>query len=225
MVKDSNTQKENTGRTFGADPRDGYILLNRKQFAALVGGLSYGEGILFAKGSEKENPPRRRSDAYLLRRDPDADSMFGTLNLMKRGSVALSCYDREFVMEALKTLLPDGDSFYVSIDCVPEPLRIGGLQKTTLLDYPGQIASTIFLSGCNLRCVFCHNRGLAEATLQPDADSATTMTDQEEILDLLINRKDRVNFVCISGGEPLPSIQFPGKVHQAAEKRRIQGQA
>lgn len=39
-------------------------------------------------------------------------------------------------------------------------MRIGGLQKLTLLDYPGKVACTVFLSGCNLRCPYCHNPGL-----------------------------------------------------------------
>ena len=39
-------------------------------------------------------------------------------------------------------------------------MRIGGLQKVTLLDYPGKVACTVFLPGCNLRCPFCHNGGL-----------------------------------------------------------------
>ena len=39
-------------------------------------------------------------------------------------------------------------------------MRIGGLQKVTLLDYPGKVACTVFLPGCNLRCPFCHNPAL-----------------------------------------------------------------
>ena len=39
-------------------------------------------------------------------------------------------------------------------------MRIGGMQKLTLLDYPGKVACTVFLSGCNLRCPYCHNPGL-----------------------------------------------------------------
>ena len=40
-------------------------------------------------------------------------------------------------------------------------MRIGGLQKLTLLDYPGKVACTVFLSGCNLRCPYCHNPGVS----------------------------------------------------------------
>nr|HML47421.1 anaerobic ribonucleoside-triphosphate reductase activating protein [Clostridia bacterium] len=40
-------------------------------------------------------------------------------------------------------------------------MRIGGLSKLTLLDYPGKVAATVFTNGCNLRCPFCHNASLA----------------------------------------------------------------
>ena len=43
-------------------------------------------------------------------------------------------------------------------------MRIGGMQKLTLLDYPGKVACTVFLSGCNLRCPYCHNPDLVSAS-------------------------------------------------------------
>ena len=75
-------------------------------------------------------------------------------------------------------------------------MRICGFNKTTLLDYPGKVASTIFLGGCNFRCPFCQNSVLVlEPGQQPD-DS------QEEILAFLKKRKWILDGVCISGGEP-----------------------
>ena len=59
-------------------------------------------------------------------------------------------------------------------------MRIHGLQKLTLLDYPGKTACTIFLSGCNFRCPFCHNTPLLTA------DAADGM-DEEELLAFLKN--------------------------------------
>ena len=53
-------------------------------------------------------------------------------------------------------------------------MRIGGLQKVTLLDYPGKVACTVFLPGCNLRCPFCHNPALVlpdRATGGPSSSS------------------------------------------------------
>ena len=58
-------------------------------------------------------------------------------------------------------------------------MNIQGLQKLTLLDYPGKTACTIFTGGCNLRCPFCHN---AVLVLCPDAEESYR---EEEILDLL----------------------------------------
>ena len=48
-------------------------------------------------------------------------------------------------------------------------MRIGGLQKVTLLDYPGKVACTVFLPGCNLRCPFCHNPALVLPDERPTA--------------------------------------------------------
>ena len=73
-------------------------------------------------------------------------------------------------------------------------MDIAGLQKTTLLDYPGRIACTVFLAGCNLRCPFCHNASLV---LRPQ-----TLMSQEELLAFLQTRRRKLDGVCITGGEP-----------------------
>lgn len=74
-------------------------------------------------------------------------------------------------------------------------IKICGLQKTTLLDYPGHVAATIFLGGCNFRCPFCHNSEL----LGNDAEAAYT---EAEILAFLKKRSAVLEGVCITGGEP-----------------------
>ncbi len=71
---------------------------------------------------------------------------------------------------------------------------IAGLQKMTLLDYPGKVACTVFLQGCNFRCPFCHNRDLLDAA--PETISA------DELLTFLKKRQGLLDAVCISGGEP-----------------------
>lgn len=76
-------------------------------------------------------------------------------------------------------------------------MNIQGLQKLTLLDYPGKTACTIFTGGCNLRCPFCHN---AVLVLCPDAEESYR---EEEILDLLRKRKGILDGIAITGGEPL----------------------
>ncbi|OUP67035.1 anaerobic ribonucleoside-triphosphate reductase activating protein [Drancourtella sp. An177] len=76
-------------------------------------------------------------------------------------------------------------------------MRIQGLQKLTLLDYPGKAACTIFTAGCNFRCPYCHNAYLVTQTESHDD------IDQEEIFAFLKRRKGILDGVCVSGGEPL----------------------
>lgn len=74
-------------------------------------------------------------------------------------------------------------------------IKICGLQKTTLLDYPGHVAATVFLGGCNFRCPFCHNSDL----LGNDAEVQYT---RNELLLFLKRRQNILEGVCITGGEP-----------------------
>lgn len=75
-------------------------------------------------------------------------------------------------------------------------MRIHGLNKTTLLDYPGHVAAAVFLGACNFRCPFCHNGGLV---LKPEDEPEIP---EEEVLSFLEKRKGVLTGVCISGGEP-----------------------
>ncbi len=75
-------------------------------------------------------------------------------------------------------------------------MKIYGFQKTTLLDYPGHVAATIFTGGCNFRCPFCHNGGLV---LCPDQ---IRPIEEEAVLAYLKKRKGILEGVCITGGEP-----------------------
>ena len=74
---------------------------------------------------------------------------------------------------------------------------ISGLQKLTLLDYPGKVACTVFTGGCNFRCPFCHN-----ASLVLPQRSVQGLTE-EEILIFLKKRSGILDGVAITGGEPL----------------------
>ena len=85
-------------------------------------------------------------------------------------------------------------------------MKIQGLQKLTLLDYPGRIACTVFLGGCNFRCPFCHNGGLA---LGGDSDGIMSV---EELLAFLDSRRGRLQAVCISGGEPTLRPDLPALI-------------
>lgn len=74
-------------------------------------------------------------------------------------------------------------------------MKICGLQKTTLLDYPGHMAATVFLSGCNFRCPYCHNSDLLDNTAPP-------LMSLNQLLDFLKSRQGILEGICISGGEP-----------------------
>lgn len=82
-------------------------------------------------------------------------------------------------------------------------LLILGLNKTTLLDYPGCVAATIFTGGCNFRCPFCQNAGLV---LEPSAGEAVS---EEEVLVFLKKRKNILKGICITGGEPTLQADLP----------------
>lgn len=75
-------------------------------------------------------------------------------------------------------------------------MQIHGFNKTTLLDYPGHLAATIFLGGCNYRCPFCHNASLV---INPDSQP---IIFEEEIISTLFKRRHILEGVCITGGEP-----------------------
>lgn len=80
-------------------------------------------------------------------------------------------------------------------------LRIGGLRKTSLIDYPGKICCVIFLTGCNFRCPFCHNPDLVGGMTEPAAAIGS-----EQFYHFLETRRSLLEAVVISGGEP--SLQF-----------------
>ena len=76
-------------------------------------------------------------------------------------------------------------------------MKLSGLQKLTLLDYPGRVACTVFTAGCNFRCPFCHNAGLVLPERECDE------LDEEYILSFLKKRIGVLDGVAITGGEPL----------------------
>ena len=86
-------------------------------------------------------------------------------------------------------------------------MNISGLQKMTLLDFPGKVACTVFLHGCNYRCPFCHNAELLEGQTEP-------LMSSEEFLSFLKKRTGLLDGVCISGGEPTLSAGLRELMHQ-----------
>ena len=78
-------------------------------------------------------------------------------------------------------------------------MKISGLQKLTLLDFPDRTACTVFLGGCNFRCPFCHNSSLVLGAGEGEN------IPEEEFFAFLKSRKSRLDGVAITGGEPLIS--------------------
>ena len=81
-------------------------------------------------------------------------------------------------------------------------MDISGIQKVTLLDFPGKCACTVFLAGCNLRCPFCHNASLVLTSPAP-------VMDEDAFFTFLKKRKGLLDGVCITGGEPTLHKDLP----------------
>ena len=82
-------------------------------------------------------------------------------------------------------------------------MKICGLNKTTLLDYPGCVSATIFVGGCNFRCPFCHNGDLVLCS------DELPKYREEEIFSFLEKRRNVLEGVCVTGGEPTLYNELP----------------
>lgn len=94
---------------------------------------------------------------------------------------------------------------------------IKGLQKLTLLDFPGHLACTVFTGGCNFRCPFCHNASLVLG------DAGENYTE-DDIFDFLMKRRGTIEGVAITGGEPLLQkdiVEFISKVKELGFKVKL----
>ena len=89
-------------------------------------------------------------------------------------------------------------------------MKFGGLQKTSLLDFPGRVCSILFTVGCNLRCPFCHNWRLILNPKPP-------FLSEEDALKILLSRKRYVDAVEITGGEPAMNRDLPRFVKRLKE--------
>ncbi len=84
-------------------------------------------------------------------------------------------------------------------------MLLGGLQKLTLIDYPGHLAATVFSVGCNFLCPFCHNPELVD----PQKIKKQPLISSKEIFDFLVQRQGLLEGVCITGGEPTLQNDLP----------------
>ena len=75
-------------------------------------------------------------------------------------------------------------------------MKIGGLQKISLIDYPGRISAIVFTQGCNFRCPYCHNPELV------DPAQYGPILSEEEVLSFLEKRRGKLDAVTVTGGEP-----------------------
>src|SRR3989344_7127229 len=93
-------------------------------------------------------------------------------------------------------------------------IQIRGLERLSLIDYPGKIAATFFFSGCNFRCGYCHNPELVE----PDLIKKNLKISEEYFLNFLESRKGLIEGVCLTGGEPTINPDLPVFVKKIKEK-------
>ena len=89
-------------------------------------------------------------------------------------------------------------------------MKIHGLQKMTLLDFPGHVACTVFLGGCDLRCPYCHNYELATGKVPP-------VMEEEELFAFLRKRQGLLDGVAITGGEPCLQPGLPAFMEKIRE--------
>ncbi len=96
-------------------------------------------------------------------------------------------------------------------------MKLHGLQKMTLLDFPGCVACTVFLGGCDFRCPFCHNFELVDGTARP------VMTD-DDLIKFLESKKGLIDGVAITGGEPCLHSDLPQlieRIHNAGFRVKL----
>lgn len=93
---------------------------------------------------------------------------------------------------------------------------VSGIEHVTLIDYPGEVACTIFLKGCNYRCQYCHN---PELIFGDDIEEIP----QEDVFSYLKRKKGKLDAICITGGEPLLSLEkdFLKKIKEIGYKIKI----
>ncbi|MBQ1341670.1 MAG: anaerobic ribonucleoside-triphosphate reductase activating protein, partial [Erysipelotrichaceae bacterium] len=164
----------------------------------------------FDKGTTTKNLQRLVEQDYITIQTDDADKRVKRLYTTKKTrdiinnlyeirneccNQLMNGLDNEAVEKQMQLMTDNAH------DIAPEEsynqLRLGGLQKLTLLDYPGHVSCTVFTAGCNMKCPFCHNRDLV---FIPENFE---FMNPESVFDLLRKRQGTLDAVAITGGEQL----------------------
>lgn len=165
------------------------------------------------KGTTTKSIKRLVDEGYVEIRSDDNDRRIKRIYSLKKARDIINvlyALRNEFTGQVMKNLDDEEAEKQVAAlhrmvvnarEVVPDEsyaqIKLGGIQKLTLLDYPGKVACTVFTAGCNMRCPFCHNKDLV---FIPDN---FTYTDPDDILDFLSKRQGILDAVCITGGEPM----------------------
>lgn len=93
-------------------------------------------------------------------------------------------------------------------------MQIGGLEKLSLIDYPGKLSAIVFTLGCNFRCHFCHNPMLVkpsevEQFVNKRKDEGRALVSERDLFDFLANRVGKLDGVVVTGGEPTIHKDLP----------------
>ncbi len=86
-------------------------------------------------------------------------------------------------------------------------MKVAGLQKLSLVDYPGHLATAVFTQGCNFKCGYCQNPALV--TYEESFNCS-----EKEALDFISSRRDKIDGVVITGGEPTCDKDLPGFIEK-----------
>lgn len=100
-----------------------------------------------------------------------------------------------------------------TIEAIKTPFRVGGVEPFSALNYPNHLSAVIFCQGCPWRCRYCHN-----AHLQSFLPSKESKYEWEAILDFLESRKNQIDGVVFSGGEPLSQPRLIDAIHDVKSK-------
>ena len=167
----------------------------------------------FDKGTTTKSVQKLVEEGYVSMATDEADKRVKRLYTTKKTSEIINgIYGirNEYANQLTKNIAADKAEEVMSYinqmtvnarDTMPEDnyqsLKLGGIQKLTLLDFPGKVACTLFTAGCNMKCPFCHNRDLVYIP------ENFNYFDPEEILEFLKKRQGILDGVAITGGEPL----------------------